>query len=47
MEAGSQVFIAAHPDPGSLGPWAGYGVFALYAALALTVGFILIKRRDN
>jgi len=47
MEAGSQIFIAVHHDPNSLGPWSGFGVFCLYAATALGIGFILIQRRDT
>lgn len=30
----------------ALQPWAGLGVFCLYAAAALAFGFILISRRD-
>jgi ABC-type transport system involved in multi-copper enzyme maturation permease subunit len=45
MEAGSQIF-SQHREAGSLGPWAGLGVFCLYAATALTVGFFVINRRD-
>ena len=46
MEAGSQIFVAARQDPGSLGPWTGFGVFALYVVLALVGGFVLINHRD-
>jgi hypothetical protein len=45
MEAGSQIF-SQHREAGALGPWAGLGVFCLYAAVALVVGFLLINRRD-
>jgi ABC-2 type transport system permease protein len=45
MEAGSQIF-SQHREAGALGPWAGFGLFCLYAATALTVGFVLINRRD-
>lgn len=45
MEAGSQIF-SQHHEAGALGPWAGFGVFCLYAAAALAFGFILINRRD-
>jgi len=45
MEAGSQIF-AQHREAGALGPWAGFGVFCVYAAIALALGFILIDRRD-
>lgn len=47
MEAGSQIFIAVHHDAHSLGAWAGFGVFSLYAAVALGIGFLLITRRDG
>lgn len=46
MQSGDQIFVAAHREAASLGPWASFGVFCLYAALALLVGFILIGRRD-
>lgn len=45
MEAGSQIF-SQHHEAGALSPWTGLGVFCLYAAVALVVGFILINRRD-
>lgn len=47
MAAGSDIFIAAHNEAGSLGPWAGFGVFSLYAVVALVAGFLLITRRDT
>ncbi len=34
------------PDPGSLGPWTGFGVFVLYAAIAMAIAAYLLKRRD-
>jgi ABC-2 type transport system permease protein len=46
MQAGSQIFVAARREPDSLGTWTGFGVFCLYAVVALTAGFILIQRRD-
>lgn len=46
MEAGSQIFIAQHRAPEDLGPWAGMGVFCLYAAVALVASLFLIDRRD-
>lgn len=46
MEAGSQIFVASARGQSELGPWAGFGVFTLYAAVALLVGFALINRRD-
>ncbi len=30
----------------SLGPWAGIGVLALWAAVALGVGLVMLRRRD-
>jgi ABC-type transport system involved in multi-copper enzyme maturation permease subunit len=46
MQSGSQIFVAARREVVSLGPWTGFGVFCLYAAVALLAGFIVIKRRD-
>jgi ABC-2 type transport system permease protein len=46
MEAGSQIFIVVNHEPNSLDPWTGFGFFALYAAIALTIGFVLIRHRD-
>jgi ABC-2 type transport system permease protein len=34
------------PDPGSLGPWTGFGVFVLYTAAAMAAASYLLKRRD-
>jgi len=45
MEAGSQIFIV-HPHAESLPAWTGFGLFCLYAAIALTVGLVLINHRD-
>lgn len=48
MNAGSQIFIIrpdAMTDSG-LGPWGGFGVFCVYAAIALIAGFTVIRRRD-
>lgn len=46
MDAGNQIFIAVQSDPNSLGPWTGFGVFALYGVVALAIGFVVIGRRD-
>jgi len=46
MQAGSQIF-SAHHEAGALGAWSGFGVFCLYAIVALTVGLVLINRRDS
>jgi len=32
--------------PGALSPWTGFAVMALYAAVALAVGAVLLVRRD-
>ncbi|MHB8574445.1 MAG: ABC transporter permease subunit [Dehalococcoidia bacterium] len=45
MQAGGSIY-SARPEAGALGPWAGFGVFCLYAVVALGVGFFLINRRD-
>jgi ABC-2 type transport system permease protein len=45
FNAGHQIFAVRH-DPGSLGSWAGFGVFCIYAAVALAAGAVVIKRRD-
>jgi ABC-2 type transport system permease protein len=34
------------PDPGSLGPWTGFGYFVLYTVIAMAVAAFLLKRRD-
>jgi ABC-2 type transport system permease protein len=46
MNAGEQIFIAAHHEANTLGPWTGFGVFCLYAAAALLAGSALINHRD-
>ncbi|MBJ7608864.1 MAG: ABC transporter permease subunit [Candidatus Dormibacteraeota bacterium] len=45
MEAGNQIF-SARQEAGNLGAWAGFGVFSVYAVVALAVGFLVISRRD-
>jgi ABC-2 type transport system permease protein len=45
LPAGSAI-LATVQDSGSLGPWAGLGVFALYAIAALAVGLVVLCRRD-
>jgi ABC-2 type transport system permease protein len=44
-QAGMAVFNVS-PDPGSLGPWAGYGVLLAYVAITLAAGGLLLARRD-
>jgi ABC-type transport system involved in multi-copper enzyme maturation permease subunit len=34
------------PDPGSLGPWTGFGYFVLYTVIAMAIAAYLLKRRD-
>lgn len=46
MNAGEQIFIATHHEANTLGPWTGFGVFSLYAAIAIVIGFATITRRD-
>ncbi len=36
-----------NPDPNTLAPWAGFGVFCAYAAVALAVAAVLLRRRDT
>ncbi len=43
--AGSQIFTV-YNNKGALGPWAGLGVFCLYATAALVVGLVLTAVRD-
>ncbi|HYZ02546.1 MAG TPA: hypothetical protein VFA92_13705 [Candidatus Binatia bacterium] len=45
MQAGTAVYTVRH-EPGFLGAWSGFGVFCLYAAIALAAGFVLINHRD-
>jgi hypothetical protein len=46
MQSGTQIFVAARHEAASLAPWTGFGVFCLYAAMALLAGFAVINRRD-
>lgn len=46
LNAGAQVITTTNPDPNLLGPWAGIGVTALYAAVALIVGALMLRRHD-
>jgi ABC-2 type transport system permease protein len=45
MPAGTSI-TATVPDPTSLSPWAGLGVFCLYAVAAIGAGAVMLKRRD-
>lgn len=44
--AGTQGFATVR-DHSMLGPWAGLGVLALYAAAAIVLGTVVLKRRDT
>lgn len=46
MNAGDAIY-SLRREAGSLTPWAGFGIFCLYAAIALIAGFVLITRRDT
>ncbi len=46
MQAGSAIFRAHPPTSGDLSLWAGFAVFCAYAAASLTIGAILLARRD-
>ena len=43
--AGQAIFTTGK-DTSTLSPWAGLAVFALYAAAALTLALVLLRRRD-
>jgi ABC-2 type transport system permease protein len=45
MQAGETIYTVHH-QAHTLAPWAGFGVLCLYAAIALTAGFLLISHRD-
>jgi ABC-2 type transport system permease protein len=45
LQAGETIYTVQQ-QTGTLGPWAGFGVFSLYAAAALAAGFLLISHRD-
>jgi hypothetical protein len=36
-----------HPDPNTLAPWAGFGVFCAYAVVAIAIAAVLMVRRDT
>ena len=35
-----------NPDPGTLAPWAGFGIFCAYVAVAMGLAAVLLVRRD-
>jgi len=41
-----QAVAAVRPDPASLPPWAGFGVFCLYAAVLLGLAAVRMRRGD-
>jgi ABC-2 type transport system permease protein len=43
--AGNAVWTIT-PDPGTLAPWAGFGVFCAYVAIAMAIAAVLLVRRD-
>jgi ABC-type transport system involved in multi-copper enzyme maturation permease subunit len=45
LPAGTAI-LATVRESDSLGPWAGLGVFALYAVAALAIGVVVLRRRD-
>ncbi len=45
LPAGTAVMNAL-PQSDSLAPWSGFGVFAIYVAVALGVGLVMLRRRD-
>jgi hypothetical protein len=46
LNAGTQILATSDFDPNMLSPWAGIGVTAIYAAVALIAGGIVLMRRD-
>ncbi|QNK79413.1 ABC transporter permease subunit [Nakamurella sp. PAMC28650] len=40
------VITTVNADPGSLAPWTGFGVFCLYAAVAVAISAVLLNRRN-
>jgi ABC-2 type transport system permease protein len=45
-KAGDAVWTI-NPDPNTLAPWAGFGLFCAYAAVAIVVAAVLMRRRDT
>jgi ABC-2 type transport system permease protein len=44
LAAGQSIMSLTRGD--QLAPWTGFGLFCLYAAAALAVGALVLKRRD-
>ena len=45
-KAGGTVWTIT-PDPHTLAPWAGFALFCAYAAVALAIAAVLMRRRDT
>jgi ABC-2 type transport system permease protein len=45
LNAGIEI-MSTQSSTDALGPWTGIGVFALYVAVALGVGWVVLRRRD-
>jgi ABC-2 type transport system permease protein len=41
-----EALLSLHPEPHQLAPWTGFGVFALYAVVAMAIGAVVLGRRD-
>jgi ABC-2 type transport system permease protein len=41
-----QAVMQLHSDPNTLAPWTGFGLFVGYAAVAVIVAAVLLRRRD-
>ncbi len=35
-----------NPDPRTLAPWAGFGIFCGYVAISMAIAAVLLVRRD-
>ena len=46
MEAGPQIFATQHTPGENLTAWHGFGVFMIYVAVSLAVGFWSFTKRD-
>ncbi|HEY2296277.1 MAG TPA: ABC transporter permease subunit [Jatrophihabitans sp.] len=46
LNIGARVVATTDYDPTSLGPWAGIGMLAVYALVALVAGAFVLARRD-
>ncbi|GGM08792.1 ABC transporter permease [Dactylosporangium sucinum] len=46
MDAGLAVQVTRHLEPQDIGPWAGLGVLAVYAAVAVVAALVMFEVRD-